>query len=101
MTLSEYMIMVGDSQSDFADRLGVTQPTISRLLSGVRDPSLKLMQQIRCVTDMAVGADDILDSIFGRPPCSPTQNIYASGEKVKAAYMAGMRAERAARESGA
>lgn len=59
MTLADFLIREGLSQSDFAGKLGVTQATVSRYVGG-RMPRKTKLEAIRDITGGAVTADDFL-----------------------------------------
>lgn len=49
--LKAYLDRTGEKQTKFAERIGTTSATISRLCSGTLKPSLELAHQIERATD--------------------------------------------------
>lgn len=45
-TLGEFLEATGTTQVDFADRVGILQSTVSRIVNGARTPSLELAIRI-------------------------------------------------------
>jgi DNA-binding transcriptional regulator YdaS (Cro superfamily) len=60
MKLSEYLQKNNLTQSEFAAQLGVSQPHISRLLSGVSGVPLRVLDRIRDLTNGDVTPNDFL-----------------------------------------
>ena len=62
MTLDEYLSHQDPklSPGDFGERIGVSQPTIHRYLTGLRFPSPEMIRKIQAATNDAVTANDIL-----------------------------------------
>ena len=60
MNLQDYLTQQGITPSEFAKRIGVSQPTVSRYLRGVRFPRLKHLVAIERETGGAVRASDFL-----------------------------------------
>ena len=52
--LSQYFEKTGDTQQAFAERVGVAQSHISRILNGVAEPSLDLALQIADLANIPV-----------------------------------------------
>jgi transcriptional regulator with XRE-family HTH domain len=52
--LSDYIRTKGLSQEQFAVILGVSRPTVAKLIGGDRKPSLQLLRKIHEVTDIPV-----------------------------------------------
>lgn len=59
----------GVSQSDFAKQLGVSQPTLSRYLSGATTPNVKVANKIAILTRGAIapslwnGHGDLMETL--------------------------------------
>jgi transcriptional regulator with XRE-family HTH domain len=60
MNLLTYIEAQGISPSKFAERIGVPPSTITRILSGNREPGLGLLKKIHAATDGAVTPNDFL-----------------------------------------
>jgi len=58
MRLNEYARINRLRQQDLADQLGVTQATVSRLMSNKIAPSLKMAQKVEILTSGQVRAQD-------------------------------------------
>jgi transcriptional regulator with XRE-family HTH domain len=62
MDLLTYIEANGLSPSKFAERVGVPPSTITRVLSGDREPGLGLLKKIHSATNGAVTPNDFLPS---------------------------------------
>ncbi len=60
MNLLAYIEAKGLSPSRFADVIGVPPSTITRILSGDREPGFGLLKKIHAATDGAVTPNDFL-----------------------------------------
>jgi predicted transcriptional regulator len=58
MKLAQYLSNKRIPQSDFANRIGVTQVAVSRYVTGLRTPSLDLILKIERATKGAVKPKD-------------------------------------------
>jgi transcriptional regulator with XRE-family HTH domain len=58
-TLPAYLTRRGESQTAFAARSGLTDSTLSRVLSGKISPSAEVVEKVRWATEGAVTADDL------------------------------------------
>ena len=58
-TLPAYLARRGESQTAFAARSGLSDSTLSRVLSGKISPSAEVVEKVRWATDGAVTADDL------------------------------------------
>jgi transcriptional regulator with XRE-family HTH domain len=58
MKLREYLAQEGITTSEFARRIGLSQPSVSRLMNGHRAPSLDTILAIERVTKGKVKASD-------------------------------------------
>jgi len=58
MKLDQFIKQHGMTQTQFAKRTGLSVSSISRIVKGERQPSLKVMQIIFRATDGKVRADD-------------------------------------------
>jgi hypothetical protein len=58
MHIRDYLRQRGLTISGFAAEIGETQPVMSRIVSGVRTPSGRLMQKIYAATDGVVTPND-------------------------------------------
>lgn len=52
--LATYLENTGTSQTEFAKRVGVSQPTISDIIRGVHSPSVDLLKRIAKETRLSV-----------------------------------------------
>lgn len=59
--LDSYLKTTQTSQTDFAQRVGVSQPTISDLIRGKHSPSVDLLKRISRETGLS--ADALLSSV--------------------------------------
>ncbi len=67
MTLAQYMAREGLSETEMARLLGMSQPTVSRYLSGERMPKPRNMAKIVAVTGGRVRPDDFYGLKSRRP----------------------------------
>jgi len=58
MKLKQYIRQSRMTQTQFAKQIGLSLSSVSRIISGERQPSLKVMQIIYRATDGTVRADD-------------------------------------------
>jgi transcriptional regulator with XRE-family HTH domain len=58
MRLSKFLRLSGMSQGAFAKAIGVQQSTVSRYVSGVKQPSLDVLKRITRATSGEVTVDD-------------------------------------------
>ena len=58
MKLKQYIRQARMTQTQFAKQTGLSLSSVSRIISGERQPSLKVMQIIYRATDGKVRADD-------------------------------------------
>jgi len=65
MQLLDHIKAEGLTLAAFADRVGVSQATISRYISGDRTPSVKMIGRIAAETGGAVGFVDWVDLTSG------------------------------------
>ena len=65
MKLKTYLNQTGQTAHNFAERVGCTSATVSRLLSGKRFPSPKLMRAIERATDGNVRPNDFFSAEVG------------------------------------
>ncbi len=61
MQLSEYLIKHNVSRADFADKIGVTQASVSRYAAGERVPRPEHIIKIKEATRGKVKADDFME----------------------------------------
>lgn len=69
MKLDKYLETAKIKPARFADDIGVSASTLSRVLSGKRKPSLALIAKIERATDQAVTFRDLYD---GAHPAAPS-----------------------------
>jgi len=67
MKLTEYMAKKGINETEMARLLGMSQPTVSRYLSGERMPKPRNMAKIVAVTGGRVRPDDFYGLKSRRP----------------------------------
>ena len=60
MQLAEYLAVNRIRLHDFAEKIGMSAPSVSKLANGVNKPSFDTMQKIAEVTGGLVSADDFL-----------------------------------------
>ena len=60
MKLDQWLEANAMTEADFAERIGVSQPTISRIRRGVCKPSLDTIAKIEDYTKNKVTVDDFL-----------------------------------------
>ncbi len=60
MKLSDYLKAHGISHTDFASRIRVSQPTVTRYANGLRVPTPKIMVRIAEQTKRQVMANDFM-----------------------------------------
>jgi DNA-binding transcriptional regulator YdaS (Cro superfamily) len=58
MRLGEYLRSADISQTRFAAQIGLRQPSVSRLISGMQNPSATTTRKIQSATQGAVGPAD-------------------------------------------
>jgi DNA-binding transcriptional regulator YdaS (Cro superfamily) len=58
MKLADYLYLNRIKLVVFATKIGISQPSVSKLASGVNRPTLETMQLIYVATDGAVTAED-------------------------------------------
>ena len=58
MRLGEYLRSVDVSQVQFAAQIGVRQPTVSRLVAGMQNPSATTTRKIQNATQGTLGPGD-------------------------------------------
>ena len=58
MKLKQYIRQARMTQTQFAKQTGLSMSSVSRMISGERQPSLRVMQIIYQATDGKVRADD-------------------------------------------
>ncbi|MHB2169936.1 helix-turn-helix transcriptional regulator [Alsobacter sp. R-9] len=58
MTLDLYLTLHGMNATQFAEAIGVTPSTITRILRGERRPNLETLRKIARATDGQVKAED-------------------------------------------
>ena len=56
--LAEFLRLADISQVQFAEQIGLRQPSISRLISGMQNPSATTTRKIQSATQGAVGPSD-------------------------------------------
>jgi transcriptional regulator with XRE-family HTH domain len=61
MKLADYLEKEGISQLEFADLIGSTSATVSRIVHGGQNPSLALMIKIKEVTKGKVKPNDFIE----------------------------------------
>ena len=64
MQLRQWMSQKRFTQSDLANKIGVSRAYISLLLNNKRDPSAGLIRRIELATDGDVTARDLLDAKY-------------------------------------
>jgi|GEM_PF-549851 len=62
MKLKEYLKMKCLTEYDFADILGITQPHVSYIVNGKKNPSAGLAKKIEDVTNSQVTFNDLYSS---------------------------------------
>jgi transcriptional regulator with XRE-family HTH domain len=60
MTLSEWLERHRMTQAEFADKIGVSEGTISRIRRGINTPGLDIAIKIQDVTNNQVGLADLI-----------------------------------------
>jgi len=60
MKLDEYLFRKKISKKDFADQLGISRGHLQHILSGSKNPSIKLARQIEEITKGKVTKEEIL-----------------------------------------
>lgn len=60
MTLAEFLKRNGETATAFAERAGISQPYVSRLVNRERFPRHDIIELIRQATDGKVTADDLM-----------------------------------------
>lgn len=76
LTLRDYIQTNRVRQKDLAARLGVTQATVSRLVTGAAKPSVELAAAIKRETDGAVGFEVWVTSLSSPAAfAAPTQEL--------------------------
>ena len=68
MQLVEWMRRKHVSQRQLAETLGVAASTLCRILSGERNPSVRLMRRIQEATGGAVTPTDLVEATPGETP---------------------------------
>ncbi|MFC3227362.1 helix-turn-helix domain-containing protein [Marinibaculum pumilum] len=68
MRLADFLKREGISGAEFARRIGVKHPTVSRYLDGQRIPRPEQMQRIHEVTNGEVGPADFYSTQPAAPP---------------------------------
>lgn len=61
MKLAEYLSEFGISQADFAAMIGLSAPSVSRLVKGTQRPNLDTILSIERATGKKVTASDFAD----------------------------------------
>jgi transcriptional regulator with XRE-family HTH domain len=61
MTLAEFIAQQGITQKQFAERSGMTEATVSRILNGLQSPSARNLKLIYQLTAGAVTVMDFPD----------------------------------------
>ena len=61
MKLSEYLKQTNQTHKSFANKLGVTQPQITRIVNGKRNPSTLLVRMIEQETSGRVTLEDLVN----------------------------------------
>lgn len=69
--LRDQLARRGWTQQEFADRAGVSQPTVAKWLTGRIEPSPDSMQRI--ADALYVGIDDVLDAALPEHRAKPAQ----------------------------
>lgn len=72
MTLSEYLAETKEKANDFAARADISQPYVSRLLSGERFPRPEMVERIEEATGGKVTAGDWFAARRASPEPEPT-----------------------------
>lgn len=52
--LNELRLALGFSQTEFAEKLGITQAAMSQLLSGKRDPAVSTLMRLKYETGVSL-----------------------------------------------
>lgn len=60
MNISEYLELHNQTEEFFAGRIGVSQPTVNRYVTGKRKPNGCIMQKIFSVTNGEVSPNDFI-----------------------------------------
>jgi DNA-binding transcriptional regulator YdaS (Cro superfamily) len=58
MRLREFLRVTATPQTRFAAQIGLRQPSVSRLISGMQNPSATTTRKIQSATQGAVGPSD-------------------------------------------
>ena len=61
-SLTDYLIARNETQTAFAGRSGLTDATLSRILSGKGTPSAVVVEKIRLATRGAVTPNDVFET---------------------------------------
>ena len=72
MQLDQYMRLRGLTQAAMAERLGISEAHLSRILAGKGTPSLRLCDRIAAETEGAVTAED-MRLLYQRARARPTE----------------------------
>lgn len=72
MKLAAYLTQQNLKPAQFAERIGVPASTITRILSGAREPRLKTVVKIETGTDGAVRIADFVEASEAECPAPPS-----------------------------
>lgn len=60
MKLPEYLFRMKTTKKDFAEKLGISRGHLQHILSGTKNPSVKLAKQIEEATEGKVTKEELL-----------------------------------------
>ncbi len=60
MKLDEYLFKTKTTKKDFAEKVGISRGYLQHILSGLKNPSVKLAKQIEEVTGGKVSKEELL-----------------------------------------
>jgi len=60
VNLDEYLFKTKTSKKDFAEKLGISRGHLQHILSGIKNPSVKLAKKIEELTEGKVSKEEVL-----------------------------------------